>query len=137
MPVDGVIMLNTWASHDVEKVLFLYSDDCLYQDFALGRTYRGKEELEAFVKLTFVWSSDIQFEVRSAFSSGDWAVSEWIMKGTHTGYTRQLPATGKKFSLYGASVMQVQNDKIIRQSDYWNTAAFLQQVGLMPAPPGA
>ena len=133
MTVDGVVMLNTWSLHDVEKVLALYSDDCLYQDFALGRTNRNKEELKAFVEATYDWSQDVQFEVRSAYSSGDWSVTEWIMKGTHTGSTPALPATGKEFSLFGASVLQIQNDKIIRQSDYWNIAAFLQQVGLMPS----
>ena len=137
MHVDGVVMLNTWGSHDIEKVLSIYSDDCLYQDFALGRTNRGKEELEAFAKSTFTWSPDIQFEVRSAYSSGDWAVCDWIMKGTHTGATPGLLATGKNFSLYGASIMQIRNDKIIQQSDYWNTAIFLQQVGLMQATPTA
>jgi steroid delta-isomerase-like uncharacterized protein len=135
MPVDGAVMLNAWSSHDVEKVLALYSDDCIYQDFALGRMNRGKEELKTFVESTFAWSPDVHFELRTAYSAGEWAFSEWVMKGTHTGSAPNLPATGKPFSLYGASVCKIQDNKIVQQSDYWNTAAFLQQVGLMPKSP--
>jgi steroid delta-isomerase-like uncharacterized protein len=136
MTIDGATMLNAWSSHDVDKVLSLYSDDCTYEDLALGRVNRGKAELKAFVMSTYHWSPDVKFEVKSAFNSGEWAASEWVMAGTHTGTSPQMPATGKKFSIHGASIVQAHKGKISRQSDYWNLAAFLLQVGLMPSTAG-
>ncbi len=61
--------------------------------------------------------------------------AEWVMSGTHTGKSPELPPTGKKFSLIGSSIMQIRDGKISRQTDYWSMMSFLQQVGVMPANP--
>jgi steroid delta-isomerase-like uncharacterized protein len=132
----GSIIKGTIAalnSHDIDKLISFYMDECVYEDMALGRVSHGKEELKAFFQNMFVWSPDVKFESKSAFNAGDWAASEWVMSGTHTGNTPQLPATGKKFSIRGASINQIHNGKVSRQSDYWNLMSFLQQVGLMPS----
>jgi ketosteroid isomerase-like protein len=46
-----------------------------------------------------------------------------------------MKATGKTFSVRGATVIQLRGGQIIRKSYYMNMAAFLQQVGLMPGKP--
>jgi len=46
-----------------------------------------------------------------------------------------IPATGKKFSFRGANIQEYRNDKIKRETDYWNMMTFLQQVGLAPSAP--
>ena len=56
------------------------------------------------------------------------------MSGTHEGDTA-IPATHERFSLRGASVGEFKDDKINRNSDYWNMAEFLVQVGILPQPP--
>ena len=120
-------------SHDIDKVISFFTNDCVYEDVAIGRVNRGKEELKAFFKEMFVWSPDAKIELKSVFSAGDWAASEWVMTGTHAGDTPELPATGKSFSVRGTSIIQMRNGKLSRQSDYWNLMSFLQQVGLIPS----
>jgi uncharacterized protein (TIGR02246 family) len=39
---------TAWSSHDTEKVLSLFADDCVYEDVTFGAINRGKEELRAF-----------------------------------------------------------------------------------------
>jgi steroid delta-isomerase-like uncharacterized protein len=119
-------------SHDVEKMVSFFTDDCVYEDMAVGVVNRGKQELKAFVTGWYILSNDLNFEVTSFFSAGDWAATEWIMSGTHTGDLPGIPATNKRFSLRGASVIEIRADKIRRNSDYWNFASFLQQVGALP-----
>ena len=84
----------------------------------------------------FVDFPDFKIETKSAFGAGDWSGSEWVMSGTFA-YSSipSMTATGKTFSVRGASVTQLRNGKISRNSDYWNMTTFLQQVGLMPGQP--
>lgn len=128
-------MLRDWVdaenSQDVDKFTSFYADDCVWEDVALGLVNRGKKEVKAYFKTMFVAVPDLRFEVQSVFVEGDWGVCEWLMTGTQAGDFPGLPsAVGKSFSVRGVSVIQLQNGKISRNSDYWNMATLLQQVGL-------
>jgi steroid delta-isomerase-like uncharacterized protein len=127
--------LSAWNSHDVGKIPSFFTDDCLYEDVAVGAVSRGKEELKAFVGSTFAAFPDFKIQLTSRFIAGDWRASEWIMSGTQAGDLPGIPATGKSFSVRGASIIELRGGKIRRNSDYWNMASFLQQIGLMPAAP--
>ena len=128
--------IGAWNSHDVNKVVSFYTDDCFYEDLAFGIVNHGKKELTAFVNTSFVDMPDLKFEVKSVFGAGAWGVTEWVMSGTfaHSSLPA-MPATGKTFSLRGASIVQFRGGKIARETDYYNLTTFLQQVGLMPAQP--
>ena len=55
------------------------------------------------------------------------------MAATHKGDLPGLPATGKRFSVRGATVFELQGEKIRRVSDYWDMVTFLKQIGVMPS----
>lgn len=128
---------EAWSSHDVERIASFFTDDCSYEDVALGIVNRGKEQLRAFADGTFAAFPDFAIEPRSSFAAGGWTATEWVMSGTHRGDLPGLPATGKRFSVRGASIMELEEGKIRRNSDYWDMAAFLKQVGVMPPGPEA
>ncbi|MBL7209749.1 MAG: ester cyclase [Dehalococcoidia bacterium] len=127
--------LAAWNSHDVDKILSFFTDDCIYEDVAAGNVSRGKEELKAFISFTFAAFPDFKLDSKSVFGAGDWGASEWVMSGTQAGDLPGIPATGKSFSARGASIMELHKGKLSRNTDYWNFASFLQQVGLLPGPP--
>ncbi len=120
-----------WLAHDVEAVVSFFTDDCVYEDVALGVLNRGKSEVRAFVQATLAAIPDFKIEPKSVFATVDRLGSELIMTGTQTGDFPGIPATGKSFSVPVASIMEFQNGKIHRNTDYWNLASFLQQVGAM------
>jgi len=124
-----------WNSHDVERIVSLFTDDGVHEDIAIGAVSRGKEELKSFIGTTFVFFPDFKAEVTSRFGAGDWSAREWVMTGTQKGDMPGLPATGKSFSLRGASITELKEGKIRRNTDYWNLASLLQQLGVMPATP--
>src|SRR5690348_10249776 len=54
------------------------------------------------------------------------------MSGTHKGDFPGIPATGKRFSsVRGSTILELEAGKIRRQSDYWDAATFMRQVGLL------
>jgi steroid delta-isomerase-like uncharacterized protein len=124
---------RAWSSHDTERILALFTDDCVYEDVTFGVVNRGKQELRAFADGVFASVPDFTIEVTSRFGAGTWAGMEWVMSGTHYGDFPGMPATGKRFSsLRGATVLELQGGKIRRNSDYWDAATAMRQVGILP-----
>jgi len=125
-----------WNAHDGNKVLSLCTDDVVFEEVPMGKVFRGNKEAKDFISSTFVDFPDFKIELKSGFNAGDWGAGEWVMSGTFAhSSTPGMTATGKRFSVRGASIIEFRKGKICRESLYWDLAAFLQQVGLMPAPP--
>ena len=47
-----------------------------------------------------------------------------------------IPATGNRFSVRGASVIELEDGRIRRNSDYYDGATFLRQIGAEIRLPG-
>jgi steroid delta-isomerase-like uncharacterized protein len=120
-----------WSLHDVEKLLSLCTDDCVYEDVTMGAVNRGKAEVKAFADAVFAAFPDFKIQLMSGFTADTWAGAEWTMSGTHRGDLPGLPATGKTFSIRGSTICELQAGKIKRNSDYWDMVTFLKQTGVM------
>jgi len=122
--------LAAWNAHDVERLMALFTDDCVYEDVALGRLEQGKERVRALVESVFVDLADFKMEVRSAFGLGDWAATEWTMTGrfVHSSVP-SLAATGRSFAVRGATMLELRDGRILRNSDYLDVPSFLRQTG--------
>jgi steroid delta-isomerase-like uncharacterized protein len=125
---------TAWSSHDTDKVLALFTDDCLYEDVTFGVVNRGKAELGAFADGIFASIPDFKVELTRRFVANTSAGMEWVMSGTHKGDFPGMPATNKQFSIRGVTVVEVRGAKIRRNSDYWDAATVMRQVGLLPTP---
>ena len=121
----------SWKTHDVEKIASFFTDDCVYDNVAREQTYRGKDQLKGWAKASFDAIPDFKLDITSLFASGDLLACEWIMTGTLSGKSPELPATGKGFSVRGSTIVQLKDGKIQRNADYWDLATFLRQVDLM------
>ena len=99
------------SSHDVEKMASLFTEDCFYEDVALGSAMRGREALKTGYSNLFATIADFKLELTSLFIAGNWVGSEWVMTGTLT--------PGKHFSIRDASISELQGGKVKRNSDYY------------------
>jgi len=125
---------TSWSSHNTGKLVSLFTDDCVYEDVTFGVVNHGKKELQAFADGVFAGVPDFKIELTARFASGTSAGLEWVMSGTHKGDFPGLPATGKRFSTRGVTILELQAGKIRRNSDYWDAASVMRQVGLLPSP---
>ncbi|HEY6595129.1 MAG TPA: ester cyclase [Asanoa sp.] len=132
-------LLDDWAtawsssdSSDPERVLALFVDNCVFEDVTFGVVVRGREELLSFVNGAFAAVPDFKYGIRSGFATGQWAIIEWVMSGTHRGDFPGIPATGKRFSsVRGSTILELDDGRIRRESDYWDGATLMKQVGLL------
>ena len=125
-----------WNAHDVERIAAFYTDDCFKEDIAVGKATRGKEEMKTLIGGAFRAIPDMKIELVTLFYRGGWAATEWTMSGSYSSDYPGFPlAGGRRFSVRGASIMELRDGKISRISDYWNFTSFLQQVGLKAGGP--
>jgi steroid delta-isomerase-like uncharacterized protein len=120
--------LEAWNSHDSDLLLSFFTDDCVYEDVALGRLERGKDKVRTLIRSIFVDVAEFRMEPKSAFGVGDWGATEWIMTGrfVHSSIA-SVPASGKRFAVRGATILELSNGKIRRNSDYLDLPSFVRQ----------
>lgn len=124
---------TAWNSQDVERILSFFTEDCLYEDVSLKRITRGKTELRALLESVFADITAFKMEIKSVFSTGKWGGSEWTMSGRFIHSSDpSLMATGKSFIVRGATIFELSNGKISRNTDYLDLTGFLKQVGSAP-----
>jgi steroid delta-isomerase-like uncharacterized protein len=137
-PADVARLVEEWAiawssSHAQEKLTSLFTDDCVYEDLAMGITAHGKAELAQLYTTARNAFPDYKVEVTAPVVAGDRGGAEWVMSGTHTGDLPGLPATNKYASVRAASIFELRGDKVSRWSDYFDMVTVLKQVGAMPS----
>ncbi len=129
----GHRLMEAWNSFDPERVVELLTDDHVYEDVTFGVINRGAAETRRFFQGAYGAFPDLHFTLTGPIVNAQPAAFEWTMTGTHNGDLPGLPATGKAFSVRGATVFEVDGDKIRAVRDYWDLATLLRQVGLMSA----
>jgi steroid delta-isomerase-like uncharacterized protein len=124
-----------WNSHDLDKTISLYTDDCVLED-NLDVVCHGKKELVAFCKSTFIDFPDLRLESKSLFNTVNWVALEWTMTGIQAHSSNAAtPATGKSVSVRGASIIEIHNGKIRRETYYYNVLTVMRQLGLIHGMP--
>lgn len=129
--------MDAWTAHDPSAVVGCMTDDVVYVDLGVGERMEGRSAVSDFAaSMEPHFSSDYRFDLGRVLVTGDSYAAEWTMSGTHDGADEQrgLPATGHRFEIPGVSVGRLRDGKIAENTDYYNLASFLMQVGLMPAP---
>ena len=70
--------------------------------------------------------------------SGNRTAQEWKVTGTNDGELMGIPPTGKQATTYGCGTAEFGDDGLIhRAGNYWNAAALMQQLGVVPDTVGA
>lgn len=126
--------IEAWDSHDMNRLNSLFADEFVYLEVASGRSYSTEEALANYGNATIAGIPDSKFEIVSVMANEKFAAVEWIWKGTNSvGWDFMgIPATNKYFELSGVSVMEIENQKIKRNSDYWDWNTFMQLIGANP-----
>lgn len=126
--------IDAFNAHDADMLNSLFADDFVYTEVTSGRTFTNKVDLAMYINLTVSGVPDTQFEIVSVVANEQYAAVVWIWKATNTvGWPYMgIPPTNKYFEMLGASVMEIENGKIIWNKDYWDWNTFIQLIGVMP-----
>jgi steroid delta-isomerase-like uncharacterized protein len=120
--------IEAWNSHDPDKVVALFTDNAVIEDVTLGAVSQGLGAIRDFAAGVFTTFPDIHFDLVDSTLKGGHGTIEWVFSGTDTG---GFGGTGNRFSVRGVTVMDVRGTKLSRETDYWDLATVLKEIGLL------
>jgi len=123
-------------SGDFDAAGSVFTDDC--ENTSPYGTLQGIEAFRQMGEAFRTAAPDNRIEALRTWEAGDSVIVEGVYTGTHTGPLAGpggvIPASGRSFSLPYVDIFQARDGKFVSHRMYWDNAAFLAQLGLMPAP---
>jgi steroid delta-isomerase-like uncharacterized protein len=97
-------------------------------------TITGREAGREFMKTYVCAFPDLHFQIDQMLASGDFVVTRWTVTGTHRGELMGIPATNRRATIRGCTVVEIRNGKLVHDRIYWDTGTLLKQLGVLPSP---
>lgn len=137
-PVEANIKMYThvWDEIINNGKLDMFNDSNFTKDVVMHASPAdvvGIDSARAYYANYLTGFSNISFTIKDVFGQGDKLVKHWNFAGTHTGNFFGIPATGKKVSLDGVTLVRMSNGKIAEERDFFDNYDFLTQLGLIPS----
>ena len=107
-----------------------YSPDSLYYFPSNNPKPLSREESQEFVKGFFKSFPDLNFSIEELYAVDDRVIVRYILRGTHKGEYRGIPATGKKFEISSTFIVRIENGKVVEEREDFDQLGFLQQLGM-------
>ena len=122
-----------WNAHDVEGFVKGLDAKTSWESDVFPAPFTGHEGARQFFKIYITAFPDLHLDIEQILPAGDsHVVVRWRSSGTHQGPLAQIPATGRKASNHGCSVMELKKGKITHAWVYFDNAHLLRQLGALP-----
>src|SRR4051812_12922046 len=121
-------LFAAWNSHDPDRVAASFTEDGVYEDVTAGHISRGRPEVRKWAEGGLAAFENFEIKIVSSFFHNGHGVAEWVWGGND----KEMFKTGKKFSVRGVRVFEVRRAKISRYQEFYDSAAIMKQVGVLP-----
>jgi len=120
-----------WNNANLSVVDDLYAADFVFHQES-GEEIRGIGSFREWITTIHRAFPDIRYSIEAMYAEGDKVATRYIVKGTHQGDFRGLPATGKSFELTGHLIHRVMDGKKVEGWGIWDTLGLLIRLGVIP-----
>ena len=122
-------------AHDLEGVLGTFGDTARYDDEAWGEHYEGRGGVRQFYQQIMAALPDLEIEIKRRHVTPEAVLLEVVIRGTHLGAWRGLPATGRRieFPLCGVYTFDP-DDRLAGERIYYDRGTVLRQLGVFYEP---
>ncbi|MBI5717786.1 MAG: ester cyclase [Burkholderiales bacterium] len=122
-------------AHDMGATLATLHPDCVFEDVALGRTYRGHAGAEAYYRSW--WDAfGLRFargdEGAGHFTRDGAFIAEGRFQGRHVGEFLSLAATGREVNFRFVVVVGFRDGLMAGERFFYDSATLLGQLGALP-----
>ena len=129
------IFHESWDLRDPERGVTVIAEDCQFEDVARGESQPGPEAYKNDYQRWREAFPDGEVKVINVIVQNNWAVVEFINRGTHTGTLHSslgsFPPTGRRMEVRYCSVMRVADGMVVEGRDYYDSASIARQLGLV------
>jgi steroid delta-isomerase-like uncharacterized protein len=121
--------------HDLDAVMATFGDDGRYDDEPWDDHRTGRDGVRSYYTELIRALPDLSIDVKHQHVGSEGLVLEVIIRATHLGPWRGLPATGRKleFPLCGIYSFDA-NDRLAGERIYYDRGMVLSQLGLFHEP---
>lgn len=122
-------------AHDLAAVMGTFGSSARYDDEPWDEHHIGLDGVRSFYEELLRALPDLEIAVSQEHVSGDAVVVECLIRGTHGGTWRDLPATGRhlEFPLCGVYTFD-EDGKLAGERIYYDRATVLRQCGVFREP---
>jgi steroid delta-isomerase-like uncharacterized protein len=124
-----------FCNSEFDRVLDLAADDIQIVFSPTGQTFQGHDGFMQFMQGFKSAFPDIALTVTNQVATDDKIVTEFTVKGTHTGPLMipagQIPATGRTAEWPVCEVWTVRQGKLTSIHNYQDLGTMLRQLGLV------
>jgi len=129
------IFHESWDLRDPQRGAAVIAEDCYFEDIARGELLPGRE---GYTRDYHRWREafpDGELDVVNIIVQDNWAVVEYVNRGTHTGPLHSslgtFPASGRRMEARYCCVMRVADGKVVEGRDYYDSIGIARQLGLV------
>ena len=116
---------------DMEGTLATLTEDCLFEDVAMGEVHRGREGVRAYYSEWWTAFGIVPLDIRSYIVSEEFLIVETRFVGTHRASYRGVAATGKPLNLPVAIFISLRDGLMSGERFYYDRATLLAQIGIV------
>lgn len=126
---------ESWDMRDPERGMRIIAEDCAFEDIARGEAQVGPHAYKADYERWRAAFPDGEVKVTNVIVMDDWAVVEFLNRGTQTGTLHSslgdFPPSGRFMEVRYCSVMRVSEGQVVEGRDYYDSASIARQLGLV------
>ncbi len=105
-----------------------------YELIATGEVHDGAAAVAAYFEETRTAFPDQRNELIAMHHADDAVTVEALLLGTHLGSFRGLPPTGRAFEMRFCALFVFEDDRLVCERVYFDTATILRQLGIAHDP---
>lgn len=121
--------------HDLEGVLSTFGDTARYDDEPWDEHYQGRHGVRQFYKQLMAALPDLEIEVRQQHVASEAILVEVMIRGTHLGGWKGLPATGRRIEVPLCGIYTFDaDDRLAGERIYYDRGTVLRQLGVFYEP---
>lgn len=119
--------------HDFDATLRTFQHP-RYELIATGDTFDGADAVMGYYDETRTAFPDQRNELIALYHADDAVIVEFVLRGTHEGPFRGVPPTGRAFSCQMTALFLFEEDRLVGERVYFDSATILRALGLAHDP---
>jgi steroid delta-isomerase-like uncharacterized protein len=120
------------AARDPQAMVECWSEDGIEEIIPVG-IFRGREEIRSYFSELFAAIPDFELTVERTLADGRNVLVQWRAAGTFNGGPLMgVDPTGRWIELRGLDWLEVESERIVRNTAFADGAALARGMGLLP-----
>ena len=111
--------LDAWTGNRPEYLISFYSDGAFYSDPYIPQGLKGKEQLLGYFRKLISIYPNWKYEYVEIFPTKNGFTLKWKLS---------IPINNETVVDYGVDIVEISNDKIIRNEVYFDTARMMKAI---------